>query len=178
MKIINWALLPISVVALALSLMAYGAKTSIVYIKNGDVLEKYNGLKEANAIYEKMLAESQAKVDTIIAEHQAKIADFEEKMGPMPKAEKKRQEMALIDEAERIKNYQASIDQEMAKEHEKLLTGVLNQINAYAEIFAKKNGYDLVIGTTNSGNLMYGDDGLDITKEFIKSLNQYHKTGK
>ena len=84
----------------------------------------------------------------------------------------------LRDEAQRIKNFETASKDELSEEHEQLLTGVLNQINAFAEIYAKDKGYDLVIGTTNSGNLLYGISDLDVTEDFIKNLNIYYKKGR
>jgi outer membrane protein len=53
--------------------------------------------------------------------------------------------------------------------------GVLNQVNSFIEEYSKNKGYDLVIGTTTSGNLLYAREYMDITDEVLKALNEnYH----
>jgi outer membrane protein len=48
---------------------------------------------------------------------------------------------------------------------------VLNQINSFVKVYAQKNGYKLIIGTTEDGNLMYADETLDITDDVLSELN-------
>lgn len=178
MKKVIWLSLIISIVALILVMFDYVSRTKTVYVRNGDVLEKYIGLKEANTIYERKIEDNQGRLDTIIAAYQEKVHAFEGAKENFRRKEKEEKEYKLRDEAQRIKNFEVATTEELAKEHEQLLTGVLNQVNAFAEIYAKEKGYDLVIGTTNSGNLMYGKSELDVTEDFIRRLNEYYKKGK
>jgi len=178
MKKVIWLSLIISIVALSLAMFGYVSRTKTVYVRNGDVLQKYIGLKEANTIYEKKITGNQGKLDTIIAAYQEKLNAFEKSKNNFQRKEQEEKQYKLRDEAQRIKNFEAATTEELAKEHEQLLTGVLNQVNAFAEIYANENGYDLVIGTTNSGNLMYGKPELDVTEDFIARLNEYYKKGR
>ena len=50
-----------------------------------------------------------------------------------------------------------------------------NQIDAFIKIYAKENGFDLIVGTTSSGNVLYGADGIDVTEELLKALNEQYK---
>jgi outer membrane protein len=176
-KYLNWISLIISLLAISMVIYYHMGSTKIVYIKTGDVLQKFVGLKEANAIYENKMTTSQGQMDTIISEYKKKTAEFDKVKNTLSKSEREKQEQALMEEAGKIKNYNAASKEELAKDNEQLLTGVLNQVNAFAEIYAKEKGYDLVIGTTSAGNLMYGDESYDVTEDFTKRLNDYYKKG-
>ena len=156
MKILSWITLLLAVCALSFTFYSHVNKTEIVYVQNGDVLQKYVGLKEATKIYEQKITSNQIELDTIIAEYERKVRVYETAKSKLSKIDRQNKEYLLRDEAQRIKNFETASKDELSEEHEQLLTGVLNQINAFAEIYAKDKGYDLVIGTTNSGNLLYG----------------------
>ena len=61
-----------------------------------------------------------------------------------------------------------------AEEEEKLLKGVLNQVNAFVEEYAAEEGFDLVLGTTLSGSILYGTTGIDITEQVLQAMNQQY----
>jgi hypothetical protein len=42
---------------------------------------------------------------------------------------------------------------------------VLDQINAFVEAYGEEEGYDMIVGTTQSGNLLYVCPALEITEE-------------
>ena len=52
---------------------------------------------------------------------------------------------------------------------------MLAQVNAFVERYAKEHAYDVVLGTTDAGSLMYGGSELDITQEVLTALNEDHE---
>ena len=61
-------------------------------------------------------------------------------------------------------------------EHRKLTAGIVNQFNTYVEKYAKDEGYDVVLGATLSGNILYAKDAIDITPQLIEGLNDTYKS--
>jgi hypothetical protein len=37
--------------------------------------------------------------------------------------------------------------------------------------FGKERGYDIIFGTVSGGNILYGEDAVNITNEFLKYIN-------
>lgn len=52
---------------------------------------------------------------------------------------------------------------------------IWKQLNNYVKVFAKENEYDLVLGTSGEGNLMYAHEQLDVTDAAIAFVNQKYK---
>ena len=50
--------------------------------------------------------------------------------------------------------------------------GVLSQINSLAQQYGKEHGFDLILSTTQSGSILYGDDAIDLTKDLLATLNR------
>ena len=51
----------------------------------------------------------------------------------------------------------------------------MSQINSFVKQYAEQEGYDIILGTTQSGSLLYANNALDITEEIVEALNQYYK---
>jgi outer membrane protein len=45
------------------------------------------------------------------------------------------------------------------------------------EEYGKENGYDLILGTTTSGNILYGTEKKDITEQVLNALNNAYEKG-
>ena len=56
-----------------------------------------------------------------------------------------------------------------------MMEGVLNQVNSFVQDYGRKKGYDVIFGTTLSGNILYGKEVIDITNEVVEGLNQTYK---
>jgi len=64
------------------------------------------------------------------------------------------------------------------KDETEMTQSVLNQVNSFVEQYGKEKGYDIVFGTTNSGNLLYAKESMDITKEVLEALNANYSSGE
>ena len=53
----------------------------------------------------------------------------------------------------------------------RLTTQVVNQMNSHMIEHGKTNDFDLIIGVTDGGNLLYGKDQYDITAEVLNNMN-------
>ena len=72
-------------------------------------------------------------------------------------------------------NYKARVEEQAAAKNEEIMQGVLNQINEYIAQYAEAEGYDIVLGTTTSGNILHSVDRCDITDNIIAGLNEQYK---
>jgi outer membrane protein len=52
---------------------------------------------------------------------------------------------------------------------------VKQKINEYVGQFAEENGYDVILGATDDGNVMYARKEMDITDDLIKFINAEFK---
>ena len=74
--------------------------------------------------------------------------------------------------ADNLQQYSKRIEQLMQGEDAQMTEEVLGQINGFVETYGRENGYDLILGTTQTGNLLYGREALDITEELLEALNR------
>ena len=76
-----------------------------------------------------------------------------------------------------LNTYSNAVSQNARMEEEKMLEGVLNQVNSFVRKYGEENGFAMVYGTTSDGNILYGEAELDITDDLLTKLNhEYYGT--
>lgn len=179
----NHKLLSISViVALVLSVFAvvqgYVKKPKIAYIKSQDLFVGYEGMKEAKARYEEKVNGLQANFDTLSSDYQKSLKRFDQEYSRLGSKERAEKTQLLRSQVQNLEQYKQTVEEKIQKEDEALSQGVYNQINDYIKQYGEANGYLIILGTTNNGNILYGQDAIDITKDVLEGLNKSYKGKK
>lgn len=170
LKSITLALLVILV--LSASFVLRDGKPSIAYVKSQALIYQYDGTKDAQAKLTNQKSEWEANVQTLRTEFQKAVKAFEEGQAKMTEAQKQQKRNALISQEKQLMQYMQAIEEKVDETDAEAMQAVLNQINSFTERYAKENGYDLILGTSESGNVLYGKDALDITDELLQALNK------
>ena len=150
----------------------------IGYVRNAVVMEKYQGMKDAQKKYESQSLQYKSNIDTLRFDFQRQVAQFNSEYATLSNKEKELKGEMLQRQEQELQRYVQSIEKQMEEEDARLMQGVLNQINAYTESHAEKNGYDFVFGTTIEGNIMYAKDAFDLTDEVVEGLNKEYREGQ
>ena len=173
-------LIPMIVLAAAICcVQVFCIKQRIVYVRSAYLLSEYVGMKEARQIFQRKQELWKANADTLKNEYQHNISKYIKDKNSLKQIEIKQQEELLKKEEDHLVQYLKTIETKTKTEDERLTQGVLTQVNQYVEKYGRQHNYDMIIGTTLSGNLLYGKDALDITDEVLKGLNaEYYSTGE
>lgn len=154
----------------------------IAYVRSGDLVYEYIGTKEARKSYDGKSQLWQSNLDTLKSDFQRAVSDYNLHYSSLTDKEKAEREKLLRQQENNIGVYAQNIQKQVNEEDTKMMQGVLNQVNAFAEEYAKQHGYDLIVGTTTSGNVLYGTTAMDITDDLLKAMNENYKpeipTGK
>lgn len=151
----------------------------IVFIRINESIEKFEGMKEARSMFDQKKLVWKANTDTLEAKYRKSQQEFNASFAQLSADDRKMYQLSLQRQYDDMLQYHNAIEEQAKKEETELITGVVTQINSFAESLAKKRGYDLILGSnTTAGNIMYGSQVLDITQEFITELNSsYSSTG-
>lgn len=144
---------------------------AIVFVRSADLIYGYAGMKEAQTRFQMQGADKSARVDTLSLAydraHQAYLAELPQ----LSAAQKVEREKALVEMRNGVYQYASVVEKESKEKETEMINGVLNQINTFVAQYAKEKGYDLVVGTTDAGNVLYGNPSMDITDDLLKALN-------
>lgn len=171
-KSILVALFALSITATCLACYSIYQTPRIGFVRTPELVYSYAGTREARKNFENEKRLMMLNLDTLKQIHFNLIQAFE----AMPSSDPERpmQRAAAMRAAANVQSYEESINNKVDEMDERLMTGILNQVNSYAIEFGKKNRYDLILATTSSGNILYGKDADDLTTEMLEELNQQY----
>lgn len=170
--ILIMAVMVISTICISLF---YSSQQKIGFVRSSELVDGYLGMREARNQYQNKSQQWQANVDTLEQDFKKTMHRFQFELAGLSATERRQKEVTLKRMQENLYQYTSSVRENARKEDEKMTQGVLNQINAFVQDYGKRNGFDIVLGTTLSGSLLYGKKQLDITDEVLRELNKSYR---
>ncbi|MBL7788006.1 MAG: OmpH family outer membrane protein [Chitinophagales bacterium] len=174
-KNIQWLSFFMALMALLLSVYQTLTRPQIAFVRSQELVYGYSGMQDMHNKYELETKVWQSNLDTLKKEYETAVKQYQAEAKYLSDREKAKREQLLIQKQEDITSYSTKIESEAHKKEGEMLQGVLNQINTVVADYGKAHGYDIIVGTTEDGNLLYGNDALDITKDLSNVLNQNYK---
>ena len=152
----------------------------IALVRMDSVSSQYKYAQEVKAALEKDAIEHQTRLQSKGAAIQKAAADFERRMriNAFVSAEAQQAEQQkLIRMQQEGEALSAELSQKLAMKQQSLLEDVMTEIRAQLKEYNKDGRYKLVL-TQAGDNVLYADEALDITEDFIKYLNEHYTSGK
>lgn len=166
-----------SVVVLAVMLITGGTEKRIGVVRSNNLIQGYKAMQDAQERYENKQKVWQTSISTLEEELQSAVENYRAVYASLSKAEIQKQELALEQKRSNYVQYTRSIKEKVEAEENGMMQGVLNQINSFVEQYGKEHGFDVILGTTAAGNVLYGTESVDITDEVLKALNDAYTSG-
>jgi outer membrane protein len=144
----------------------------IAFVRSAYLLDNYRGMKDVLAKYNAEQMLQRQEVDSLqmhITSLQEQLKKEKRILAPHVLREK---EQSLQYIMQRLSELTQVLTPKAQADKEALMQGALNQINFCVEQYAKENGIVLVLGVTLDGNILYGEDYLDITEEVLAESNK------
>ena len=170
------ALTTLAIVISGLAIYKSMRPVKIAYIRSSDMIYSYEGMKDAQKTYQEKLKAWQSNVDTLRLELERNFNRYTNELAKLSAKDKSERQSLLNQQQQNYNQYAQATKEKSKKEEQAMTEGVLNQVNSFIEEYAKKQGYDIVIGTTTSGNLLYAKQDMDITENVLKALNENYHT--
>lgn len=176
MRKLDYAIFAMILAAFAIMFYNHFQKhPKIAYVRSQELVYGYDGTKEAMSQFNNKKQKLLANADTLKAEFQRDFANYKREYPTLSKMEIKKYESKLARKEKQVKNYSEAINKKIKSNDDEMMQAVLNQINSYAKEYGKQHGYTLILGTTLSGNVLYGEDAIDITDDLLTEINKkYH----
>ena len=145
--------------------------TKIVYINTDTLLNNYQLAVELNEAFLKKQEDRRTELNI-----KAKAIDQEG-----TEFQRKLQNNGFISEARAIEaRDQLLVKQEnfrRLQEQSELNKQLFDEITNFLKEYNKEKGFSIVLSTQLGGNVLYAEDGFDITKEIVDRLNANYKKG-
>lgn len=147
---------------------------SIAYINVDSLLLNYNFAKEAN---EKLLArseKSQSQVSKQMNQWQKEAAEFQRKVqsNSFLSRERAEQENArLMKKRQELEALDGKLTKELMDEQKRMNDQLKDTINAFLKEYNVTHKYQVILSNTMNDNILYAQEGCNITSEVVEMLN-------
>lgn len=147
------------------------AQMKIAYVNSAEILEAMPESAKVRTNLEKYYNELQSQLQTMLTEYSNKVQDYEANQASMSNLVKQSKEKEIVDMENRIQQFRANAEEEMAKKQEELLKPVLDKVQNAINAVGKEKGYTYIIDNA-AGTLVYlGADAIDASKDVKAKLN-------
>lgn len=152
------------------SYLFYSARgPKVAYVDNIALFNGFQFKKERQAEYEKQKGHFQGQLDTLRMMH----ISIEQALAQNPGDAQLQRRLAYSQE-----NYQMT-NQVFAHKLDSIdgvfNTEVWNKINSYVNEYGKEKGYDMLLGASGNGGLMYGSEAYDATEDVLAYINEKYE---
>lgn len=135
------------------------ANTKVVFIENAKVFDSFQMKKDYDARIEQDLMTEKQTIDSLGSVLNSSVDSME---------------------VFRLRKMYFELEQRFNSKFEELsmkYTSEVNErLNEYVKEYSKEKGYDMVLGSSGQGNVMYVKEQLNVTKDLIKYINgKYQK---
>ena len=150
-------------------------KPRIAYVRSQELVYGYMGTAEARSKYQEKQQQWQANLDTLNLTFRNSVFEYKAKSASLKPNERIAEEEKLSLQESQLQQYHKAIEEKAVEEDNAMMQAVLNQINSFVEDYGEAHDYDVILGTTSSGSILYAEEGLDITEELINALNKNYR---
>ena len=71
-----------------------------------------------------------------------------------------------------LQQQQQMVGNKLREQSNTVMDSIVTKIKAYVKDYGKENNYTYIFGSNESANIMYAEEGLDITQDILSELNE------
>ena len=154
--------------------------TKIVYINTDTLLNNYQLAVELNEAFLKKQEDRRTELNIKAKAIDQEGTEFQRKLqnnGFISEARAIEARDQLLVKQENFRRLQQEMMDKASREQSELNKQLFDEITNFLKEYNKEKGFSIVLSTQLGGNVLYAEDGFDITKEIVDRLNANYKKG-
>jgi outer membrane protein len=157
-----------------------GTASGIVYVNIDTLLNNYGYFLELQDDFADRQAEMEAELNNRSRQYEASALDFQNKVqkGLVTRREAAELEQALMQEQQNLLQLRDQLQLELAEEEQVSNRRLINAIMEYLKDYNKDYNYQFVFSNSFGDNVLFADEGLDITRSVLEGLNAKYESEK
>lgn len=152
----------------------------IVYVNTDTLLNNYEYYKDVVKEFENKSFALDNELQRKAQSFQNEVALFQRRVqaGGLSEQQALTQQAALQKKEQDIMIYRENAAGNLQQEQAKKTDELLNKIHEYLKNYNASDRYDMVIGYSKGGGVLYAKEDLDITQDVLKGLNEEYKSAQ
>lgn len=161
----------VSVLFILTILIASCSQSKIGYVDVKEIMEGYNAAKSVETALKLEQEQISKSMDSLTAPFQVKVQKFYANADKMSTNKRQEAEQALQQENQQLQQQQQQVQQYLQQKGAAEIEKLTKKIDSTVAAYASKNQYQMIIATQGNGQVIYGDDNVNITEAIIDVLN-------
>jgi outer membrane protein len=150
----------------------------IAYINSDSVLKHYEYLSVSKDDLEKKTKKMQQDFQNRLTSLEREVEAYKRNVNNMTLGQVKAVEEDLGKKEQNLRMYQQSLSQQVMEEESKLNKELYDRITVFLKKYGQDKGLQVVLKYDQTSDVLYGGQGLDISQDVIKGLNDLYQQEK
>ncbi|WP_300433674.1 OmpH family outer membrane protein [Christiangramia sp.] len=161
----------IGIAAVAI-LMASCNEQKTAYVDTTVLIKEYKEMKDVEAQFTSKSDSVRQQLDSVAKVFQQEVQEYQSQMNSMSESQRKAKEQELMQKQQMLQQQQQMVGNRLREESNTVMDSLVTKIKDYVKDYGKDNNYTYIFGSNESANIMYAEEGLDITQEILSELNE------
>ena len=160
------------------SVATVNADAKIVYINMDTLLNNYTQSRELNEAFLKKLEANRTELNIKVKNFDREAAEFRTKVengGFITRERAEQAQMDLMIKQQNLQKLQQEMTENAQREQMEINRKLYDAITNFLTEYNKEKGYQLILSTTLGGNVLFAQQGFDITNDVVNQLNEQEK---
>ena len=142
------------------------------YVDTTKLIQEYSEMKEVEAEFTQRSEMLKRELDSVARGFQQDVQEFQENMATMSDAERQAKQQELMQRQQSLQQQQQMRSGQLRQESDAVVDSMITKVKDFVKDYGEEHDYTYIFGSNESANIMYAEEGLDITQEILKELNQ------
>lgn len=150
----------------------------VAYINADTVLKYYDFVTENKTILEAKGKRLEQDLQNRAKSLQDEIGAYQRNVSNLTIGQAKAVEENLQKKEQNFRLFQQSVEQELINDQTKMSVTLRDRITGFLKTYAQGSNLEVVLKFDTSSDVLFGNAGIDISKDVIKGLNDQYKVDK
>lgn len=159
----------------------HGGASKIVYINTDTLMNNYLLAVELNEAFLKKQEERRTELNVKAKSLDQEANEFQRKLqnnGFLSEARAIDARDKLLVKEENLRRLQQEMIDKTAREQSELNRQLFEELTAFLTEYNREKGFQIVLSTQLGGNVLYAEEGFDITRDVVNRLNENYNKKK
>ncbi|APG60801.1 OmpH family outer membrane protein [Christiangramia salexigens] len=144
------------------------------YVDTTKLIEEYKEMKDVEAEFTTKSDSVRQQLDSVAKTFQQEVQEYQAKMNSMSDAQRQERERELMQKQQMLQQQQQMQSNRLREQSTAVMDSLVKKVKDYVKDYGQENNYTYIFGSNESANIMYAEEGLDITQEILTKLNEQY----
>ncbi|SOC79422.1 periplasmic chaperone for outer membrane proteins Skp [Salinimicrobium sediminis] len=154
------------------ALLASCNNDKTAYVDTTVLIQEYSEMKEVEADFTERSESLKKELDSAAQGFQQEVMAFRENAATMSEAERQAKQEELMQKQQILQQQQQMRSGQLRQEGDAVIDSLITKVKDFVKVYGEENDYTYIFGSNESANIMYAEEGLDITQDILKELNE------